>query len=57
MFTMYLNEYSQMSYGIREVRLFNAWVNEMKENEYNTYSYPQLGLSSVLCLKSIFVRI
>ena len=56
-FTMYLNEYSQMSYGIREVRLFNAWVNEMKENEYNPLHIhrgtSQLGLSSVLCLKSL----
>ena len=56
-FTEYLNEYSQMSYGIREVKLFNAWVNEMKENEYNPLHIhrgtSQLGLSSVLCLKSL----
>ena len=48
---MYLNEYSQMSYGIREVRLFNA----DEKNEYNPLHIhrgtSQLGLSSVLCLK------
>ena len=60
-FTMYLNEYSQMSYGIREVRLFNAWVNEMKENEYNPLHIhrgsSQFGLSSVFCLTSQSVSI
>ena len=33
-----------MSYGIREVKLFNAWVNEMKENEYNPFFIFRPGL-------------
>jgi len=54
-FKLYLSEFKQLQLDHLEVHLLEAWVNEMKENEYNPMHIHRgktnLGLSSVLCLK------
>jgi len=54
-FKLYLSEFKQLQLDHLKVNLLEAWVNEMKENEYNPMHIHRgktnLGLSSVLGLK------
>ena len=53
-FSLYLQEHNFLRLPFK-VKLLDAWINEMQENEYNPMhthrGFSYLGLSSVLCLK------